>query len=223
MGHGVIGGIGGAIAGSKLQDYAKDKKKEKKAEEKRRKEEEKMRKKMANKQSGRRDSSSSSSSSSDSSDDEKKKRKKYGAAGLAAGVGVAGAGAYIAHNQHQQHQQQQQQQQQQGVQMRGGFSSSARDIQLDRDFDLIASLTDRHGKHKLSSMHLNKYLSNEWGRFRWVPDGGNFGASARAVRLVDGGRVLEAELGDGQGGWNKDYVRLDERIGNDDGDLVFVA
>ncbi len=49
---------------------------------------------------------------------------------------------------------------------------------------------------------------------------GNFGASARNVRLVDGGRRLEAELlRDGR--WVGSSICLDERVGNDNGTLTF--
>ncbi|KAK5654061.1 hypothetical protein OQA88_7741 [Cercophora sp. LCS_1] len=51
-------------------------------------------------------------------------------------------------------------------------------------------------------------------------DVGNFGLSARNVRLVDGGRRLEGELmRDGR--WVGSSIVLDERIGNDNGTLVF--
>jgi len=105
--------------------------------------------------------------------------------------------------------------------MRGNFSASANSITLDRDYDLIASCANVHGQHKLSSLSLNNCLSNQHGHFAWGR-GGNFAASARNVRLVENGKVLEAELGTGSGGWNKDYIRLDERISNNDGDLVFL-
>lgn len=50
---------------------------------------------------------------------------------------------------------------------------------------------------------------------------GNFAASARDVRLADDGRRLEGELlRDGQ--WVGSSIMLDERIGNDNGTLVFV-
>jgi LysM repeat protein len=50
---------------------------------------------------------------------------------------------------------------------------------------------------------------------------GNFGASARDVRLVDGGQSLEGELlRDGR--WVGSSIVLDERIGNDNGTLTFV-
>lgn len=49
---------------------------------------------------------------------------------------------------------------------------------------------------------------------------GNFGLSARNVNLVDGGRRVEAELmRDGQ--WVGSSIVLDERIGNDNGTLTF--
>lgn len=51
-------------------------------------------------------------------------------------------------------------------------------------------------------------------------DVGNFGASARDVRLADGGRRLEGELlRDGR--WCGSSIVLDERIGNDNGTLSF--
>jgi LysM repeat protein len=51
-------------------------------------------------------------------------------------------------------------------------------------------------------------------------DAGNFGASARNVRLVDDGRRLEGELlRNGQ--WVGSSVVLDERIGNDNGTLTY--
>lgn len=53
-------------------------------------------------------------------------------------------------------------------------------------------------------------------------DVGNFGASARNVRLVDGGRRLEGELlRNGQ--WVGSSIVLDERIGNENGTLEYKA
>ena len=50
---------------------------------------------------------------------------------------------------------------------------------------------------------------------------GNFGSSARDVRLVDGGRRLEGELlRDGR--WVGSSIVLDEKIGNDNGTLRLV-
>lgn len=51
--------------------------------------------------------------------------------------------------------------------------------------------------------------------------GGNFGASARNMRLVDGGQTLVGEL-QRDGRWVEASVVLDERIGNVNGCLEFV-
>lgn len=105
---------------------------------------------------------------------------------------------------------------------RGNFSASSKDINLDNDFDLIASCKNIRGHKKLSAISLNNVLTNADGHFQWVPPGsgrGNFGASARNVKLLDSGRALEAELRCCNGQWRKDVIRLDERIENSDGDL----
>ncbi|KAF2103956.1 CNVH-domain-containing protein [Rhizodiscina lignyota] len=107
-------------------------------------------------------------------------------------------------------------------QFRGNFSSSSSQMSLDKDYDLIASCSDISGRPKLSSISLNQVLTNDNGHFRWVPHGGNFGGSARHVRLENGGRVLVAELCNVDGHWREDSVWLDERIENSDGDLRFV-
>lgn len=51
--------------------------------------------------------------------------------------------------------------------------------------------------------------------------GGNFGASARNMRLVDEGHRLEGEL-ERDGQWHQRSIILDERIGNRNGCLEFV-
>jgi len=105
----------------------------------------------------------------------------------------------------------------------GNFSASARNVSLDGDFDLIAECTACSGQKKLSSISLNSILTNDDGHFRWAPGGGgNFGASARHVKLIDGGRVLEAELRACSGDWRTDRIILDERIENSDGDLKLI-
>ncbi|RDW92875.1 putative glutamine-serine-proline rich protein [Aspergillus mulundensis] len=104
---------------------------------------------------------------------------------------------------------------------RGNFSHSSRDISLQGNYELVASCHAVSGRLNASRLPLNSVLTNEFGRFKWK-SGGNFGASARNARLTEGGRVLEAELADGRGGWSRDWVRLDERISNRDGVLVFL-
>lgn len=170
MNHGILGTLGGAVAGSMLEDKLKKEKKHKKPKKE--------------KKHKRRDSSSSSSSSS-SSDSGKSP------APVAAG-------------------------------MAGNWSASSRAARLESEGRvLVAECEDVHGRRHESRIDLNDCLTNTHGRFFWAR-GGNFRPSARDVRLVDGGRVLEAELGDGQGGWVRNALRLDERIENDDGRLRMI-
>lgn len=103
----------------------------------------------------------------------------------------------------------------------GNFSASSAQVSIDGDYDLIASCRRMDGSQRLTSISLNGCLTNTDGHFRWAR-GGNFGASARNVRLVDGGRTLEAELRNCGGRWVWDRIALDERIGNSNGDLVMV-
>lgn len=107
------------------------------------------------------------------------------------------------------------------VNLRGNFSASSIDIALHGNYELVASCRAISGRNCASRLPLNSVLENRFGRFRWNRDG-NFGASARNAHLSEGGRVLEAELADGRGGWRRDRVRLDERITNRDGVLVFL-
>ncbi|KKK17488.1 hypothetical protein ARAM_004763 [Aspergillus rambellii] len=103
----------------------------------------------------------------------------------------------------------------------GNFSASSVNIALRDHCELTASCRELSGHRNESRISLNNVLENQRGHFKWVR-GGNFRASARNVRLVEGGRVLEAELADGYGGWNRDRVRLDEMISNQNGNLVFL-
>lgn len=103
----------------------------------------------------------------------------------------------------------------------GNFSASSTEISLDGIFDLVASCRSVDGRSKLSVIRLNECLTNDWGHLRWAKHG-NFVASAKDIRLTDGGHVLVAKLGDGSGGWKKQRIYLDERITNDNGELRFL-
>jgi hypothetical protein len=192
MGHGIIGTLGGAVAGSMLEDKFKDShgsgnkegKKHKKPKDKKDKKEKKHKK--SRRGSG---SSSSSSSSSDS--------------GESSAAHTPPPPPLVA-------------------MMAGNYSASSRGTRLeDEGRTLVADCRDVNGNHRESRLDLNACLTNTNGSLRWARNG-NFRASARDVRLVDGGRVLEAELGDGRGGWVRNHVRLDERIENDNGRLSMV-
>ncbi|TKA78858.1 hypothetical protein B0A55_03811 [Friedmanniomyces simplex] len=169
MNHGFLGGIGGAVAGSMLEDAYK---KHTKAERKEKKDK-------------RRGSHCSSSSSSSSDSDDDKKKKKRGAA------------------------------------MAGNFSASSRGVHLE-GATLVAECCDSRGHHRGSRLDLNDCFTNSNGRLRWAR-GGNFAASSRGMRLAEDGQVLEAELGNGRGGWTRNQVYLNERITNDDGRLHLLS
>jgi hypothetical protein len=108
-------------------------------------------------------------------------------------------------------------------QLQGNYTSSSRRITLTDTHDLVAECTTLDGMStKLSAYRLDRCLTNNNGHFQWVRPGietGNFGASARNVRLVEGGRWLEAELCRLDRQWQWDRVCLDERIENQNGCL----
>ncbi|KPI44838.1 uncharacterized protein AB675_2786 [Cyphellophora attinorum] len=141
---------------------------------------------------GRRDSSSSSSSSSSSDSDPSKKKHKHKQKYVAA-----------------------------GAVLRGNFSASSSNVYLEHRTTLVADCSPIQGSARRSQIDLNSVLTNNCGTLQWSR-GGNFGASARNTELKDGGRVLEAELGDGRGGWSRSWIRLDERISNNDGRLIYL-
>jgi hypothetical protein len=104
------------------------------------------------------------------------------------------------------------------IQTRGNYSQSSARITLDHDYDLIAECGAGDGSRRLSSLSLNRVITNDNGHFRWDREG-NFGSSARNVRLTQGGRFLEAELATVNGDWRRDQICLDERIENSNGNL----
>lgn len=189
MNHGILGTLGGAVAGSMLEDKFKDSGSHGKEKEKKHKkpkgEKHHKKEKKHHKKSRRGSGSSSSSSSSDS------------------GESSRASPTHVA-------------------MMAGNYSASSRGTRLeDEGRTLVAECRDVNGVHRESRIDLNSCLANWDGRLRWARNG-NFRASARDVRLVDGGRVLEAELGDGRGGWVRNHVRLDERIENANGRLSMI-
>lgn len=234
-GHGVLGTIGGAIVGSMVQDHFKkddsdDEKKKKKKEE--------------DKHHGRRNSNSSDEGRHNRHDD----RNRHDAAPSYSGGSSRGGDQYeikpgdtfwalaqahgttvaaieaanpgVAPSSLRPGQYINLPGRGGGSGGRGNFSASCERISLDRDHDLIALCRSTHGQEKMSSISLNSCLSNDNGEFRWQRHG-NFSGSARDVRLVDGGRVLEAEL-DSRNGWRRATIRLDDRITNEDGELRFL-
>lgn len=105
----------------------------------------------------------------------------------------------------------------------GNFFASCRQgsVRLEGRSTLVAEACDTHGHHHHSAIDLNDCFTNSNGHLLWAR-GGNFAATAQNIRLADHGRVLEAELGDGRGGWQHNAVHLDDRITNDNGRLELI-
>ena len=101
----------------------------------------------------------------------------------------------------------------------GNFRASSRDARLEGRATLVAECADVKGFYRRAALNLNECLTNTNGTLRWAKRG-NFAASARQIRLVEGGNVLVCELGNGKGGWVSNRMVLNERITNDDGKLV---
>ncbi|THX50260.1 CNVH-domain-containing protein [Aureobasidium pullulans] len=196
MNHGIIGAIGGAFAGSKLEDFGKDHHKKK--------EEEKYAQQHQGSgnygRPGRRDSSSSSDS-----DDSKKRHKRHSRSRSRSHSRDRG-----------------------GFQSsrRGNFSETSRDISIDYNTMALKARCRRpDGSEHESYLHLNDILGNRDGRFVWSRNG-NFMGSVKEgkVWIAEGGRALCAVLGDGRGGYNEHAsIELDEKISNEDGQLVYLG
>lgn len=103
----------------------------------------------------------------------------------------------------------------------GNFHASSNNMRLEGRCTLVADCKDKNGRRRQSTLDLNNCFTNTVGDLRWAR-GGNFAATARHIKLVDGGRAIEAELGDGRGGWKHNVVRLGERITNDNGALAML-
>lgn len=108
---------------------------------------------------------------------------------------------------------------------RGNFSHSAKDVSLDHKFYLVAQCADVQGQHRFSALDLNDHITNSNGQLQWVEQNntGNFSGSCRSINLAEGGKVLIAEACAIDGTWRQSYLWLDERIGNENGELKFVS
>lgn len=116
------------------------------------------------------------------------------------------------------------------VVFRGGLGDdrSVRNLRIEEQRYLVGdcAVDLQGGEWKASRLDLDGCFVNTWGKVTWAK-GGGFVASCRNLRLRgdggDGGgnsTVLEVEAGDGRN-WQTNVVRLEERIGNVGGELVF--
>ena len=115
------------------------------------------------------------------------------------------------------------------VVFRGGLADAAsvRNLRIEEGRWLVGECAvDLQGDEwKGSRLDLDDCFVNSWGKVTWAR-GGGFGASCRGIGLVrdaeDGTAttVMEVEAGDGRS-WQRNMVRLEERVGNVGGMLVF--
>jgi hypothetical protein len=108
------------------------------------------------------------------------------------------------------------------VLFRGGLAdgSSVRNLRIEEGRYLVGECAvDLQGNEwRVSKLDLDDCFVNTWGKVTWAK-GGGFAASCRDVRLVDG-TVMEVDAGDGKS-WQGNVIRLEERVMNVGGKLVF--
>ncbi|OQE82289.1 hypothetical protein PENNAL_c0037G05506 [Penicillium nalgiovense] len=103
------------------------------------------------------------------------------------------------------------------------FHETASEIELEDGHILKAVLRNEDGDEQESTLDLNEHIGNDNGQFHW--DGGDFHSSAEDVSLEREGDddvpILRARLHDVEGELQDADINLAERIGNDNGELVF--
>ncbi|OQE35390.1 hypothetical protein PENCOP_c013G07719 [Penicillium coprophilum] len=103
------------------------------------------------------------------------------------------------------------------------FHASASNIELEDGHILKAVLRNEDGDEEESTLDLNDHIGNDNGQFQW--EGGDFQSSADDISLElegdDDLPILRATLNDVDGEGQPADINLSERIGNDNGRLVF--
>ena len=109
------------------------------------------------------------------------------------------------------------------VVFRGGLAdgASVRSLRIEEGRWLVGECAvDSQGSEwRVSRLDLNDCFVNSWGKITWAR-GGGFAASCHGIGLRDGTTVMEVEAGDGRS-WQRNEIRLEERVGNVGGQLVF--
>ncbi|KAH7120405.1 CVNH domain-containing protein [Dactylonectria estremocensis] len=105
------------------------------------------------------------------------------------------------------------------------FHLSAEDISLEDGHVLKARLANTDGEHVDAELDLNYYIGNSDGSFEW--GGENFAESAEDISFElegdDSSPILRATLNNMEGEGVSCDLNLSERIGNDNGVLIFLA
>lgn len=106
------------------------------------------------------------------------------------------------------------------VVFRGGLAD-VRNLRVEEGRFLVgecATSLQEGGEWRTSKLDLDACFVNTWGKVTWAK-GGGCTASCRNLSLRDG-TVLDVEAGDGKS-WQRNLIRLEERVGNVGGELVF--
>ncbi|KAK7422749.1 hypothetical protein QQZ08_009373 [Neonectria magnoliae] len=105
------------------------------------------------------------------------------------------------------------------------FHLSAQDISLEDGHILHAQVANEDGEYIDSQLDLNYYIGNDNGSFQW--GGENFADSAQDISFElegdDNVPILRATLGNLDGDGVACDLNLSERIGNDNGVLIYGA
>ncbi|KAI1491517.1 Cyanovirin-N [Biscogniauxia mediterranea] len=104
------------------------------------------------------------------------------------------------------------------------FFTTSENIRLEDNHFLRARLKKVNGDWVESEINLNDFIGNNDGHFAW--DGKNFAQSAENIRISIEGTgpvcVLRARLRTKNGELRDSDLNLSERLGNNDGRLVWV-
>ena len=104
------------------------------------------------------------------------------------------------------------------------FHASAQDIRVEDGHMLRATLFNANGEPVEAEFDLNSVIGNDNGNFVW--GSGDFSGSAEEISFslegVDSVPILRANLADVEGNFEHRDINLAERIGNDNGNFVFL-
>ncbi|KAJ5532755.1 hypothetical protein N7494_009307 [Penicillium frequentans] len=103
------------------------------------------------------------------------------------------------------------------------FAQSSQDLRIathDGGLILFCRAQTGYGDWKVTEINLDEFIGNDDGWFVW--DGVNVSQSAKSIRLE--GTILTADLPKADGGYReRQGIDLNDRIGNDNGKLVFLG
>jgi hypothetical protein len=98
-----------------------------------------------------------------------------------------------------------------------GFSKSCKSIRI-KGGHLLAECRRIDGSwNEDAKIKIDNHIGNNNGNLEW--DGSSFSQSCQNIIIKDG-HILKAECRRIDGSWNRTEINLDERIGNNNGELL---